>query len=138
MSNKELLFSFEGRIRRSQWWVVHLIMAAIVFVIMMVLIGVATAVRVGSNDASTAGVIILIIMLVSLPTLGLWLWIHLATSVKRLHDQDMSGWMVLIGFVPYVGVLFVFVVMGCIDGTKGMNRFGPSEKYPESVSQVFT
>lgn len=48
---------------------------------------------------------------------------HLAVSVRRLHDSDHRGWWLLIGAVPLVGwiVLFVFMVIG---GTRGPNRFG--------------
>ena len=48
----------------------------------------------------------------------------LAVAVRRLHDSDHSGWWLLIGFVPFVGgiVIFVFMVIG---GTRGSNRFGP-------------
>ena len=48
----------------------------------------------------------------------------IAVGVRRLHDTDRSGWWLLLGFVPFVGwlVLFIFMVMG---GTRGPNRFGP-------------
>ena len=48
----------------------------------------------------------------------------LAVGVRRLHDTDRSGWWLLIGLIPLIGaiVLFVFLVSG---GTRGPNRFGP-------------
>ena len=56
----------------------------------------------------------------------------LTPAVKRLHDQDMTGWFILLVFVPVIGGLFAFVVMGCLDGTHGVNKFGPSSKYPDT------
>lgn len=44
--------------------------------------------------------------------------------LRRFHDQDRSGWMILILLIPYVGVIVVFVFM-CLEGTRGPNRFGP-------------
>ncbi|MBM0204559.1 DUF805 domain-containing protein [Micromonospora sp. STR1s_5] len=44
-------------------------------------------------------------------------------SVRRLHDIDRSGWYVLLGFAPVVGIVLM-VVLGCIPGTPGPNRFG--------------
>jgi uncharacterized membrane protein YhaH (DUF805 family) len=48
----------------------------------------------------------------------------IAVQVRRFHDQDRSGWMVLLGFIPYVGGLIVLIFM-CLEGTRGPNRFGP-------------
>ncbi len=47
--------------------------------------------------------------------------------MKRLHDLDRSGWWVLVGFVPYGGPLAKVVILGCLPGTKGANRFGADE-----------
>ena len=48
-------------------------------------------------------------------------------QVRRFHDQDKSGWFVLLGFIPIVGGLIVLVFM-LLEGTKGPNRFGPDPK----------
>lgn len=60
---------------------------------------------------------------------------NLAVSIRRLHDTDKSGWMILIGLIPLVGaiVLFVFYLM---EGTAGPNRFGPDPKGP-AVDRTF-
>ena len=51
----------------------------------------------------------------------------LAVSVRRLHDIGKSGWWYLIGFVPYIGalVLFVFFVK---DSQPGENKWGANPK----------
>ena len=59
----------------------------------------------------------------------------IAVQVRRFHDQDRSGWFVLLNFIPYLGSLIVLVFM-CLEGTKGPNRFGPDPKDPTSA-QVF-
>ena len=55
-----------------------------------------------------------------------------AVSVRRLHDQDRSGWFLLIGFFPIIGHMIVFCLM-LIDGTAGQNRFSPDPKAPEEA-----
>ncbi|WP_442800310.1 DUF805 domain-containing protein [Sphingobium sp. C100] len=50
-----------------------------------------------------------------------------AVQVRRFHDQDKSGWFVLLNFIPYVGGLIVLVFM-FLEGTKGENRYGPDPK----------
>ena len=60
----------------------------------------------------------------------------LALQVRRLHDTDRSGWWVLIGLVPLVGVILL-IVWWCQDGTPGDNRFGVDTKRGASGSAVF-
>lgn len=51
----------------------------------------------------------------------------LAVTVRRFHDQDKSGWMVLLMFVPIIGGLIVLIFM-LLPGTEGPNRYGPDPK----------
>jgi uncharacterized membrane protein YhaH (DUF805 family) len=50
-------------------------------------------------------------------------WPSIAISAKRFHDSDMSGWWVLLNFVPG-GTLIVFIMNGFFRGSGGANRFG--------------
>jgi uncharacterized membrane protein YhaH (DUF805 family) len=54
-----------------------------------------------------------------LPSLGVF--------VRRLHDTGRTGWWILIGLIPAIGgiVLFVFSVM---DSQPGDNKYGPNPK----------
>lgn len=61
----------------------------------------------------------------------------IAVQVRRFHDQDKSGWFVLLGLIPFVGGLIVLVFM-CLEGTKGPNRFGPDPKGSEAGAEVFS
>ena len=60
----------------------------------------------------------------------------IAVQVRRFHDQDKSGWFVLLALIPFLGGLIVLVFM-CLEGTKGPNRFGPDPKDPAGV-EAFT
>lgn len=57
---------------------------------------------------------------------------NLAVSVRRLHDQDRSGWLLLLLFVPLFGWFALFVLF-CLDGTRGTNRYGPDPKNPTDL-----
>jgi uncharacterized membrane protein YhaH (DUF805 family) len=46
-----------------------------------------------------------------------------AVTVRRLHDIDMSGWWILISFIPLIGGILL-LVWTCQRGTQGANRFG--------------
>ena len=68
---------------------------------------------------------------IGLGLLSLWILGTLipgiAVTVRRFHDQDKSGWMYCLSFIPYVGGLILIVFM-CFDGTPGSNRYGPDPK----------
>ena len=50
----------------------------------------------------------------------------LAVTVRRLHDINKSGWLVLISLIPVIGAI-ILLVMLIERGTLGKNRFG---EYP--------
>ncbi len=53
----------------------------------------------------------------------------LAVQVRRFHDQDKSGWFILLGLIPYLGGLVLLIFM-CLEGTRGRNRFGADPRDP--------
>jgi uncharacterized membrane protein YhaH (DUF805 family) len=57
----------------------------------------------------------------------------IAVQVRRFHDQDRSGWMVLLALIPYLGGLIVLIFM-CLEGTRGANRFGLDPRDPYNVN----
>ena len=50
-----------------------------------------------------------------------WLY-YLTTSVARLHDAGKSGWWLLLGLVPFVGLYVLFVLGFQVDNQK--NQYG--------------
>ncbi len=64
--------------------------------------------------------------------LGLvWTWMHVAVLVKRWHDREKSGWMVLLILIPVVNIVGFFwtlIECGFLEGTIGPNRYGPDPK----------
>jgi len=51
----------------------------------------------------------------------------LAVSVRRLHDTGKSGWMILVGIIPFVGWLWLLVLY-CENSQRGNNAYGPNPK----------
>lgn len=56
-------------------------------------------------------------------------------SIRRLHDIDRSGWWLLISFVPFLGMLVLFIFF-CLDGTYGRNRYGADPR-GRGMAEVF-
>lgn len=111
---------FTGRSTRREFWMFQLIYLAL-FVVGFLVIG-------GSADAygETSALGGLMLAMIMLALLGLLVPL-LAVEVRRFHDQDRSGWFVLLNLIPYVGVILVYGMM-LVDGTRGDNRFGPDPK----------
>jgi uncharacterized membrane protein YhaH (DUF805 family) len=100
---------FDGRARRQEYWMFILIHVIIVIVL-----------------STIEGVIGLGGMLSTIYTLAV-LVPNIAVAVRRLHDTSRSGWWVLIGFIPLIG-LIVLIIFFVQDSTPGSNEYGPNPK----------
>jgi len=109
---------FSGRSRRKEYW-----MFLLGVVIVAVLLGIIEGILgLSGMVAGVYGPLTVIFLLgIIIPSI--------AVQIRRFHDQDKSGWFVLLGLIPFVGGLIVLVFM-CLEGTKGPNRFGPDPKDP--------
>ena len=50
-----------------------------------------------------------------------------AVCVRRLHDTNRSGWWILICLVPFIGGIWLLVLM-LLDSTPGANQYGENPK----------
>lgn len=105
-----LYATFGGRARRSEFW----------FFWLFNLLAHAVA---GILDAAIFGAASPLNAIVSL----LLLIPGLAVAVRRLHDGGRSGWWLLIGLVPLLGIV-VLLIWYASRGEDGPNRFGPDPR----------
>lgn len=104
---KQNYFNFEGRASRSEYWW---------FCLFQVILGCVVSVLFSFSQTlylTMSGVVNLALLL---PSLGL--------SVRRLHDTNHSGWWLLIGLVPFIG-LIVLLVWFIQDSEHHPNPYGP-------------
>src|SRR5579871_3157108 len=88
---------FDGRASRSEfWW-----FALFNFIILTI------AALINLNLSN------LIVLVLLLPSIGV--------TVRRLHDDDMSGWWILLNLIPIIGGL-ILLYFYIIKGTQGPNR----------------
>lgn len=131
MNITQLLFSFEGRIRRLHYWLA-LIATGIGFFIVAAVIGMVfggAAMMAGRGDSGAAGGGLAIVgTIIYLAAAVVGVWISLALQVKRWHDRDKSWVWIFINFIPIIGALWTLVECGFLDGTQGPNKYGPSPK----------
>lgn len=95
-------FCFEGRAARKEFWMWVLV----IFVLNLIF----------NFIPKIGGILSLILALGTLlPSLGV--------TARRLHDLGKSGWMQLLGLIPFVGGVIVLVL--CIpEGSKEANAYG--------------
>lgn len=121
---------FSGRSRRKEYWLFALFQLLVSMVIGAVFGQSSYMTGEGMMAAGTlvrgpGGVVQNLFVLVSFIP-------GLAVTVRRLHDQDRSGWLLLLVFLPILGWFALFVFM-CLEGTRGTNRFGPDPKNPTDL-----
>jgi uncharacterized membrane protein YhaH (DUF805 family) len=167
------LFSFEGRINRVKFLWAGLIILSWMIILGMLMLAVhhvfggPKSFYFGARDIlrlvdpesyrslSSADLVPLFVKTIAMP---LFVWVGLATSIKRLHDRNKSGWWMVPFFVvpglhdqfadrlgnSYAADLFgivagVLALWGSVEmlfpkGTRGPNRFGPDPLAPVSPS----
>ena len=134
MSWKELLTSFDGRIRRGQFWMGAIgltIGLGLMYLIVFMVFGTpippdpaAPAMEYGYHMNYSFGVVGGTLLL-ALAVLNVWG--GLALSIKRWHDRDKSGWWGQINVVSFFGGLWALIETGFLRGTPGPNRFGEEQ-----------
>lgn len=127
---------FQGRSRRSEyWWVAlfNVIVFAVLFILAMVLGGL-------NPDTGTMGPLGYVIIAI-MGLYGLAIIIpSIALFVRRLHDINQTGWIylgiVIASLIPLIGLVasIAQIVIACIPGTVGPNKYGPDPKNPAAGS----
>ena len=104
-------FTYTGRASRSAyWWFAAFEVVAWIGVLILALI--FTAIHVSA----------IAILLYVVAAIAAFL-ISISLTVRRLHDQDKSGFWYFIVFVPFIGGIWL-LVLTLLEGTRGPNRFG--------------
>jgi uncharacterized membrane protein YhaH (DUF805 family) len=182
MVSNEFLFSFKGRINRAKYWyaVFASSIACLVFLsILSSAIGRIFGVAVTSisvdfddvlrhlpslpfdasfGDAGPTSTAALSFYVFGTPIVIVGIWFLAATTVKRLHDRNKSGWWIVPFYIapPLLGRLWdwldnryllhlvealrygldvwCIVELFFLSGAKAPNRFGPDPLAPEPVA----
>ncbi|MFF4246064.1 DUF805 domain-containing protein [Streptomyces sp. NPDC001822] len=104
---------FSGRARRKEYWMYTLFN----IIALAVLLGISVAV-------DTTIPYLIYVVAVIIPSL--------AVLVRRLHDTGRSGWWILLGVVPFGGI--VLLVFSCLEGSNEVNEYGANPKLaPQGV-----
>jgi uncharacterized membrane protein YhaH (DUF805 family) len=96
-----------GRARRKEYWSFALFQFLVLMLAAAPILGLVIAEAETGRDMQAWGVawicvVALIYLALIIP--------GISVTLRRFHDVGLSGWLILIGLVPYVGGLFIFVV----------------------------
>lgn len=100
MTYQQLLFSFEGSVTRQIFWAAW---------------GIGLALQFFVYFASPIFALLLLVLI----------WPQIAIGCKRFHDFGKSGWLQLIGLIPFIGGLIVLLWAGITPSDPGDNIYGP-------------
>lgn len=101
--------TFSGRASRSEYWWWTLAAVAVSIVLNIIIgMGTTTSSLSSTPDFGPAAIFGYVL-------LGIWglatLVPSLALSVRRLHDGNFSGWLLLLLLIPFLGAIAVLVFM---------------------------
>lgn len=106
---------FAGRARRKEYWFFALFNFIFAFVLGFIDMMTGTF-SVGAGLGLLGGLYTLAVFVPGI-----------SVTVRRLHDTDRSGWWFWIVLIPFIGWVWIFVLL-VLDGTTDQNEYGSDPK----------
>jgi uncharacterized membrane protein YhaH (DUF805 family) len=107
-------FEFAGRSSRTQYWVYMLVMTALFFAALYVDYELLGYFRRGVSSFGPLTLFCIFIHIVP----------NVTVTVRRLHDSGRSGWWYWISLVPFIGGIWLLVLMFLGPDGYGANDYG--------------
>ena len=114
-----LLFSFRGRISLQMWWLGKLLWFVYVFVSCLLAVLLNELGKLFFSEDLVGGIASVFFILS-------WIWSTTVLNIKRFHDRNLSGSLVVVGLIPVVGFIFNLVHLGVLSGDLEDNLYGPA------------
>ena len=108
----EQYFKFDGSATRSEFWAVAIV--GWVCAMIVGLFGAIFAFGEFGVFAAIVGGAVLVATFIS------YLWLTVATTMRRCRNAGINTWWTLASFIPYIGWI-VFIVLGCLKTDEGTN-----------------
>jgi uncharacterized membrane protein YhaH (DUF805 family) len=105
--------NFSGRASRSEFWWFYLFIVIVGTILSII------ASATGADSSSGIGVNVVMFVIYVILVLA-----SLSVSVRRLHDSNKSGWLVLLNLLCCIGPI-ILIVFWVQPSTEGDNSYGP-------------
>ena len=146
---KRLYSVIEGRSSRREFWMFFLLNVLIVAAYAALFIAFGGIAMLNPKTIASAmagvGVVMLLILLVPLYLWAIITWpAGFALTIRRFHDLNLSGWVyggfLVANFIPFLNLLswLVLLIMMCVGGTSGPNRYGDDPTREATGANVFS
>ncbi|WP_298120637.1 DUF805 domain-containing protein [uncultured Aurantimicrobium sp.] len=107
----------EGRAPRSEYW--YWVLFTFIVQMLTIVPVILVAMMIPQRDVWA-----ILPFLIAAGSIWVFLWItRITVTVRRYHDQGMSGWMFFIGVVPVIGGLLEIIFM-LQPSQAGSNKYG--------------
>jgi len=114
-------FTYRGRSTASEFWwyfLFNVLVSTALYVLVIASVPTDPYGR-ATGSSTLAGVFALLFLVWFVVSIV----VQIPLMVRRLHDKNMSGWLVLLAIVPLASLVLLILLIGA--GTPGPNRFGP-------------
>ena len=125
---------FSGRSRRKEYWYFALFNCVVILALVLVAALLGGFNSNGNGGPSPAAILVLALYVVYALAI---LVPSIAVTVRRLHDIGKSGWWFFINFIPWIGGIWLLVLM-CLDSQPGPNQWGRNPKEESIVATPAT
>lgn len=107
--------TFSGRAQRAEYWY-FILFYTLIYIGLAIIDSVTGTLSAETGMGLLSGIYSLAILLPSL-----------AVGARRLHDIGKSGWWLLIGIIPLIGVIILIIFL-VKDSEPSENAYGPNPK----------
>ncbi len=115
---------FSGRARRKEYWMFaafNMFFSMVIIVLFCVVAIIVQSREVDIISLAPFGILAYSLAVV-IPSLGV--------TIRRLHDTGRSGWMILVALIPFIGSIWLLVLL-LKDSLPEGNRYGEDPKAAE-------
>ena len=112
---------FSGRARRKEYWY-FVLFSIIVSIILAIIDGILGSLNIDTK----VGLLNAYQLIAIIPSI--------AVSVRRLHDTNRTSWWLLIGLIPFIGTIVLFVFM--VQDSKSECSYGVKVKTPAKTTNT--
>lgn len=114
-------FTYRGRSTPGEfwWWMLFNVVVSVALLLWLTAVTPSNALEAATKDPAVANAVGLLVFVWILASLV----VQIPLMVRRLHDKAMSGWLVLLAFIPIGSLVLLVLLIGA--GTPGPNRYGP-------------
>ncbi len=120
-------FTSDGRMGRLQYFVAVVVINFVFGVAGAAFMGLFSAL--GDSSGAVIGLVFYSVFLLAGSVLSIM------QGIKRLHDMEKSGWMLLLGIVPLANI-YLAIIMLFKKGTDGANKYGEDPAPVQELTAV--